>query len=357
MTKINQKADFTGQTIQLGMDVHLNKWNVAIFLQGQYIRTIQQPSQPQALLTHLKCNYPGADYVAAYESGFCGFWIQRQLNQQGVNCIVVNAADVPQTSKGRLTKNDSNDARRIGEALCGGLLKPIFIPDTVLEADRMLVRYRHRLQEDFSRCRVRIKSLLRYAGIHLPEGLSTKYWSAAYIKWLRSLEIQEPSTKQTLDYMIDEVEALRPQLLKVMRGIRALLQNERYKNTATYLMSVCGIGQITTITLLTEVGDIKRFGNFNRFNSFIGFCPSEFSSGEHTRHGHITLRHHYLLRRLMVEAAWIAIKKDPAMSLAYNNLKIRMGGKRAIIRMAHKLLNRMYYCWLRERMYEKGIVQ
>jgi len=357
MTKLNQKVDFTNKTIQLGMDVHLNKWNVAIFLQGEYIRTIQQPSEPAALLSHLHSQYPGANYVAAYEAGFCGFWIQRQLTQLGINCIVVNAADVPQTSKGRLAKNDTNDARRIGEALCGGLLKPVFVPDTTLEADRTLVRYRHRLQEDITRCKVRIKCFLHFTGIDLPDEVISKYWSAKYIEWLKNIELPEPTARQTLDFMIDEVEALRPQLLKVMRGIRSLLSNERYSQTAKYIKSVCGIGPITAVTLLTEVGDIKRFATFNKFNSFIGLCPSEFSSGETIRHGHMTTRHHYILRSLLIEVAWVAIKADPAMSLAYNTLKTRIGGKRAIIRIARKLLNRIYYCWKRERIYEKGIVQ
>jgi transposase len=224
-----------------------------------------------------------------------------------------------------------------------------------LEADRKLVRHRQRLQQDITRCQVRIKSFLRFAGIDLPEDITGKYWSAAYIQWLKGLDIHEPTAKLTLNYMIEQVEALRPQLLKVMRDIRALIQSERYSKAATYLMSVCGIGPITAITLLTEVGDIRRFPNFNAFNSFIGFCPTEFSSGEHIRHGRITNRHHYTLRRLIIEAAWIAIKADPALSAAYLNFKTRMGGKRAIIRIARKLLNRLYHTWLNERMYEKGI--
>jgi transposase len=357
MVKVKEKVDFTGKKIEVGLDVHKKKWNVSIFLEGSFIKKFQQPPVVKILAAHLKENYPGASYFLAYEAGFCGFWISRQFKEQGMDCIVINPGDLPQTNKGRVNKTDDKDSRTIGEALSGGMLKPIYIPSPEQESDRLLVRYRIRLQRDITRCQLRIKSLLNQLGINIPEQYYHGYWSKRFIQWLKNLRLPFETSKTALNYMIEQLLLLRPQLLEVIRSLRRLYRSERYQKQHQLLMSVPGIGPITAITLLTEIGDIKRFKNFYRFNSFIGFCPSEYSSGEKERRGSMTFRHHSSLRVLILEAAWTAIQHDPALTLAYEELKKKIGGKRAIIKIARKLLHRIFTIWRKEEVYEKGIVQ
>lgn len=357
MTKIQQIADFKNQTIYVGMDVHLKNWNVTLYHGQQYLRKFQQESNPDTLIKHLKTTYPNAHFKLAYEAGFCGFWIQRSFERAGMECIVVNAADVPQTDKGAKTKTDTTDSRRIGLALSGGMLNPIHIPNEQTESDRCLVRYRYKLKSDLNRSKVRIKSHLHKLGIKLPQEFSNSKYTIAFLKWLKELEIPNEFSKLTLIRMIEHVEYLQRQMLQLTRDLRTLLRTERYEHQAKLLMSVPGIGALTALTLLTEIGDIKRFKTFYHFNSFIGLCPTEFSSGESERKGSITPRHHSLLRSSMVEMAWIAIRLDPAMTLAYNDYIKRMTGKRAITRIARKMLSRIYYLLLKQQSYEKGIIK
>lgn len=356
MTKVLQRADFSGKTIYVGMDVHLKSWNISVYHEQQLLRSFQQPPQPKVLATWLKDNYPNATYNCAYEAGFCGFWIQRELQQQGVHCMVVNAADVPQTDKGMRSKNDRNDARRIGAALQGGLLRGIYVPDTAIESDRRVVRYRQQLQRDLTRARTRIKSLLHQTGMHIPGHFQNANWSRLFVQWLKDLPLEHTSLRLTLNRMIAQEEQLRSEILPLNKTLRQLLQTERYQQAGALLLSIPGIGPITTITLLVEIDRIDRFSSFTQFNSFIGLCPSEHSSGEREHKGRITQRHHQALRSLMIEAAWVAIKHDPALTLAFNNLKKRMTAKRAIIRIARKLLNRLWHVWHKKEAYEKGIV-
>lgn len=355
MVKVKEKVNFKGKTIQVGMDVHRNKWNISIFLDGQFVRRFQQPADVAALAKHLKKEYPGAEFVLAYEAGYCGFWICRSLKEQGLDCIVVNASDVPQTNKELRQKNDPNDSRRIGAALSGNMLKPIHIPDIELESDRMLVRYRMRLQWDLSRCKSRIKSMLHQIGILIPPRFDNSNWSNVFIQWLQALKMEQDSAKATLDFMIDQVLQLRKKQLEVMRNIRLLSKKSRYEAKHELLMSVPGVGPIIAITLLTEIGDIDRFKNFYHFNSFIGFCPTEYSSGNSERHGSMTPRHHSPLRELLIEATWIAVSHDPALTIVYQKLKQKIGGKRAIVKMSRKLLNRIYTIWKKNEKYVKGV--
>ncbi len=357
MTKIQQFADFKNQTIYVGMDVHLKNWNITLYHGQQYLRKFQQESNPDILIKHLKSTYPNAHFKLAYEAGFCGFWIQRSFERAGMECVVVNAADVPQTDKGMKTKTDTTDSRRIGLALSGGMLNPIYIPTEQTESDRSLVRYRYKLRNDLTRSKVRIKSHLHKSGIKLPAEFTNSKFTAAFIKWLKELDIPHEFSRLTLNRMIEHVEYLQSQMLQLTRDLRILVRTPRYEQQAKLLMSVPGIGALTALTLLTEIGDIKRFKTFYHFNSFIGLCPTEFSSGESERKGSITPRHHSLLRSLMVEMAWSAIRLDPAMTIAYNDYIKRMTGKRAITRIARKMLSRIYNLLLKQQSYEKGIIK
>ncbi|MEI2822825.1 MAG: hypothetical protein V9F02_09175 [Chitinophagaceae bacterium] len=97
MTKV--KANFENQIVSVGLDIHKRSWNAAIYLGNQYIRNIHQPPNPQALLHYLRHSFPNAHYVCAYECGKFGYWIQRAFSQMGMECLVVNPADIPSTHK------------------------------------------------------------------------------------------------------------------------------------------------------------------------------------------------------------------------------------------------------------------
>jgi len=356
-TKTRKTVSFNGSTIYLGLDVHKKSWSVAVYLAQQYIRTYHQESEGKALLSFLQSNYPDATYRACYESGFCGFSVQRELTALGIHCDVVNAADVPQTHKGMLSKTDASDARRIGEAYAKGLIRPIYIPDKTTEADRSLVRYRKRVQKDLKGKRQGVKSCLHVLGLKIPPQYDKPYWTNNFITWLKGLDIADASTRLTLSLLIEDVLWLRKKLFDTNKYIKALSQSERYKELYNLLVTSPGIGLITAMTMLTEVGDINRFDSFTKFNSFIGLCPSEFSSGEHIYKGKITTRGHKTIRPLIVEAAWIAIRKDPALTLKYNDLLKTRTAKRSIVIIARKLLSRIFTVWKTNKSYDNGIVK
>jgi hypothetical protein len=94
-TKVKQKvndsritADFSNSTIHCGLDVHKKNWNVSIYVDGTFTKTFQQPATPEALLAYFQNHYPNAIYKACYEAGFCDFWVQRSLQDKGIDCIV-----------------------------------------------------------------------------------------------------------------------------------------------------------------------------------------------------------------------------------------------------------------------------
>lgn len=356
--KIKEEVNFTGKEIYLGIDVHKKNWNVSVYLGDMFYQTFHQESDSKILHQYLQHHFSGGNYKACYEAGFCGFSVQRKLSSLGIDCIVVNPADVPQTVKGSLSKTDSVDSKRLGAALSKGFLTPIYVPDTVTEADRQLIRYRKKIQQQIQSRRKSLKSALHVAGILIPSEHDKPYFTNNFINWIKNLEVKEFSLKATLDMIVEDVVYFRKRLLEVNKQIRQLSNTEKYVRMYGILTSAPGIGLITAMTILTEIGDIKRFGSFAKFNAFIGLHPSEFSSGEHIRKGRITPRGHSAIRPLIIEAAWIALRNDPAMALKFSEL-ISSGKtkKRTIIVIARKLLSRIYSIWTHQQFYEKGLLK
>ena len=194
-------------------------------------------------------------------------------------------------------------------------------------------------------------------GLKIPPEHDKSYWTNNFITWVKELVITDSSNKITVSLLIDDVLLLRKRLFETNKRLRVLSQSENYAATYKLITSTPGIGLITAMTMLTEIGDINRFDSFTKFNSFIGLCPSEYSSGERVHKGKMTNRANKTIRALVIEAAWVAVRVDPALTLKYHELLKTKTGKRAIIIIARKLLSRLFTVWKTNIEYEKGVLK
>jgi transposase len=131
------------------------------------------------------------------------------------------------------------------------------------------------------------------------------------------------------------------------------LQAIEDKSIDTVYQSVPGIGPISSRVLANELGNLQQFRNERQLFSYIGFTPSEHSSGEHTRQGHITKQGKPILRKILVQVAWTAIRYDKEVRMIYERIAARSGCKRAIIAIARRLIGRIKACFRTEMLYEK----
>jgi transposase len=154
---------------------------------------------------------------------------------------------------------------------------------------------------------------------------------------------------------LEEYEHKRALLLKVTGQVRELSRLKRYKDAMELLISIPGVGLITGMTFLTEIGDIKRFKSPDQLASFLGLVPSTHSSGSKERVGHMTKRFNRYLRSLLIECAWCLVRSDPSMGLKYAELKKRMKAQKAIVRIAKKLVLRARAMLLTGTYYELGV--
>ena len=353
---ISKQLDFSNHPIYVGIDVHSKSWAVSIRTEQFEHKTFNQPSDPEVLAKYLKRNFPQANYHAAYEAGHTGFWIYDKLISLGVECSVIHPSDIPITDKDKRHKSDPRDCRRIARALKNDELNPIYVPSIKAREDRALIRERMRLIQERIRIKNRVKSLLRFHGIAIPARYTTRCWSIDFLDWLQSTKLLYSSSGMSaLMSLVEQIRFYNDQNLQITRKIRKLAKSSRYKKHVENLITIPGIGIISAMVWLTELVDITRFKSFDKLACYIGLIPRERSSGEKHAVLGLDTRGNRILKTMLIENRWAAMRNDPGMIHAYQHLTQRMNGNRAIIRIARKLLRRIRYVLINETSYQVGL--
>ena len=351
------RLDFTGQQIYIGMDVHKKSWSISILTDQFEHKTFSQPPEVGVLVNYLKRNFPGAVYKSVYEAGFSGFWIHDRLQEQGVQCLVVNPADVPTKDKERAGKTDRVDCRKLARSLRNGEIEGIYVPTRLNVEDRGLIRTRHAMVKKQTRCKNQIKSILCFYGITIPEELANSHWSKHFINWIDSIRMERASGNLAFKVLLAELTHIRKTIAELNRAIRALGNTDDYRNNVRILKTVLGISTLTAMTLLTELYDISRFKTLDKLCSYVGLIPNTNSSGEKDLKTGMTGRKNAQLRFVLIESAWTAARKDPALMMAFNELCKHMTKTNAIIRITKKLLNRIRYVLKNQHEYVTAVIQ
>jgi transposase len=185
--KIPNRVDFSSKNLYVGIDVHKERWQVAVYHEGMILSNVSIESNAQRLISHLRKRYGDAQLHCVYESCAWGFHLCRALREAGINCIIVNPADIPGTDKEHKSKTDKVDARKLAVYAASGLLHPIHVPTEKLQKQRSLIRLRKKIWGDLVRVKNRLKGELRFQGYIVPEKYDTACWSNNFYCGLSNL--------------------------------------------------------------------------------------------------------------------------------------------------------------------------
>jgi len=204
------------------------------------------------------------------------------------------------------------------------------------ESLRTLVRLRRQLVTDQTRQKNRIKSLLLFLGEKVPEEVDERRWSNKYIQSLRNLSFKYPETRMTLDELLNGLSSIRNQIASIVKQLKKYVkENEEVKT----------------------IIDIKRFKKLDELSAYVGLSPALYSSADKEKTLGLSKQKNKYIRNFLIESTWIAIRKDEALQMAYGKLCRRMDSRKAIIRMAKKLLSRIRYVWINQQSYVLSVVE
>lgn len=327
-----------GSEVFLGLDISKSSWHVTARSGGETLLSASCPPRREAL-NGLLGRLKGCRIHSVYETGPFGYGLHDWLRSRDVDSIVVSAAHVP-GEIGNRVKTDRRDGLKLARTLEAGLLRPIFVPEARQRGDRELVRQRHRVQQDRCAAMVRIKSFFLTYDVEIPEDAGA-HWSGEFEAWLRGLKLEDRSLQRVFEELRGIYFDLDARVDALTKELRQLAKSADYAPMVELLSSVPGIGWLSALTLAVEIVDFGRFPDGEALSSYVGVTPSEHSSGDRIRHGHITRQGNPIVRSVLVESSWILIGKDPEMRRFYDRIKVRRGGKRAIVAVARKLCHRL----------------
>jgi transposase len=289
--------------IFVGLDVH--KATIAVALAEAGTGEVRSygviPNTPPAVARLVKKLGPPPRLRICYEAGPCGYVLLRQLTKLGVACTVVAPALIP-TKPGERIKTDRKDAAKLARLHRAGELTAVAAPTPEQEALRDLTRARQAAQQDVHRVRQRVRTLLLRLGVAEPT--ATKRWSGRWRVWLAGLALELSVQQTVLDELRHALGEAEARVERLTAAVAAQAARGPFADVIAALTSLRGVGVVTAVTLVAELGDPGRFDSPRQLMAFAGLVPSEHSSGGREQRGRITKTGNAHVRWVTVEAAW-----------------------------------------------------
>jgi len=271
-------------------------------------------------------------------------WFERLLTEVQFELWIGDAAEI-RTKRVRKQKTDRQDAELLLRLLIEDRFPRIWVADGENRDLRQLLWHRHRLVQ----MRTRIMNQLHVLALN--EGVRRKkaLWRPAGRAQLQSLVLARWASRRRQD-LLELLDQLTP---KIQELTRALEQEVEKRPVARRLMTHPGVGPLTALAFELVIGTPERFGCGKQIASYVGLVPSEESSGDRRRLGHISKQGNSLLRFLLVEAAQVTVRTDPDWRRRFLHLAMRRERRIAKVAMARKLAVRLYWMWRKEWDYEQ----
>jgi transposase len=159
-------------------------------------------------------------------------------------------------------------------------------------------------------------------------------------EWLASLNVP-PAGRQQITVSLQMIDALDVQLAPLDIELRAYAR--RQPGTRALIDAIYGVGELTGVTILAELGDARRFPNSRDVVRFSGLDITVHQSDQRRSAGHLSHQGPPALRWALYEAAMQARFPRSPDRVYYTHTAQRIGGNRACIALARKLLKRSYH--------------
>jgi transposase len=285
---------------------------------------------------------PGGDQPlrAVLESTTNSRAIQRMMLDYGKGAGIEVQAQVLDPRKLRViaesvSKCDKLDAAVLNELARSKLKLPAcYIPDDEMFALREHLRARSDLVRMRTMLKNRIHSILHRRGILNPlKDLFTKDGR----RWLGEMKLDEAG-RLILDGYLRTLDQLQETIDESTSALSKLSRTQRWCKQAALLKTMPGIGPITSLTILAELGDINRFKSRQGVSNYAGIVPVIRNSNQKSFSGHITHRGPAHLRSALVEAAWTAVGRVPQYGAIYNRIAAKKAKQIAIVAVARRIL-------------------
>ena len=319
----------------VGVDVHKSGSTYCVLdEEGRVVTTrtvLGPPPRVIARLAELK-----EPFEVCFEASTASGYIYDRLSTIATRVVAAH----PKKLKGIFAskhKNDRHDARFLAMLLLLGRVPAAHIPRRDIRDWRGLIRTRERLVTRRTAAKNALRALVRGQGIVAPKNL----WTKAHRQWLGALDMGSAEVDFQRTLQLDEVEHCE----KRVRQVTALLDHRARQHAGVQLLrTIPGVGPRTAEAVVAFVDDPARFHANKAVGNYFGLVPSEDNSGGTVRRGHITREGPALVRRLLNQAAWRALRCSPRVRERFERIERgdRQRKKIALVAIMHYLVRVMH---------------
>jgi len=280
--------------------------------------------------------FRGQELEVALEATTGWRFVVEELGRIGAG---VHLADPAETAALRgnkkRAKNDRADARHLCQLLMAGRVPESWIPpDHILDL-RARVRARHTLSEQRGEWQQRIQSVLYHHGCPQRGDLI----NGRGLEWLAAQPLSACAREQ-VTIALAMIDALDIQLAPLDKELRGYA---RRQPGCKALTRHYGIGPLTAVTILAELGDVGRFSSSREAVRYAGIDITVHASDQRRAPGRLSRQGPPALRWALFEAAQCARRRSSPDHGYYLQAAERLGGNRACLSVARKLLKRSYH--------------
>ena len=348
MANLKSENFFRGKKIFVGIDVHKKRWVITIRTYDLELKTFSMQPSAEELDRFLLDNYGGAQLHIVYECCFSGFWIYDYFHQRGYNIIVTPVNRIYRD--GSIVKTDKIDSRKLAFQHSRDLLREVKVPEMKIREYRSLFRIYDKEKMRQGQILRQIRSILEVRN----HPLKWEKFNKEMIRKLKGVRFQEEIFNKKFTCLLKEYEYVQEQIKDTEERIKEIAEDKELSVRISRIEKINGIGIVSAVRLVVYLFDKKdRFESGEKLVHYLGLTPGEHSSGEEIIRGRTGLIGNKQLRSIIIQLAWIAVRKDGNLLDKFDRVYRSSGCKqKAIVAVARKLMMKVHSIIEKEEDYE-----
>lgn len=314
----------------VGLDVHKKTiYGVVVNNDGEIIIEEEFASEPHCMEKFMQQIDKNAN--VALESCICWEHVYDYLVDMGFeNISLANPSRVGLIAKSK-KKTDKHDAEILANLVRTKMLPLSYAPTTEIRNQRRITRFRTGIAQTENIIKNRVHAILLRNGFNNP---FDNIFTNKGLEYLRSLDLDWADRIQMDEYILN----IKFFELQKKRAEKVIEEYSITNPDMRRLETIPGVGKLSALIIVGEIGDLRRFKEAKKLTSFAGLNPSVSQSGDKCFYGHISKRGNAHLRRILNQCSNIAVLKDSNLAKIYHRIKKRRGHKIAITAVSRKLL-------------------
>lgn len=335
-------------TFYAGLDLGKRKSHLRVITsERKVVEDVKLENDPKVLARIFR-RYHG-DIEVGCEASSNAFWVADTLAPLARKVLVGHATKIRWIAEARI-KTDKIDAGILAELVRVDLFPSIAIPPRRIRDLRELVRGLVRMRRQGARLRNQLHALLGRQGVAYQRSEARGGKMAEVVG-----QAELPSPARVVAEAILRVQmGLGEEEKRLQAEIRKELKEEpQIQEQVRLLETIPGVGFFSAVLMVVELWDIERFRDEKHLASYIGFVPGTHQTGETLWQGRMTKQGNTLVRWVLVQDAWMAVKNHWFYGQLYERHKKKKGGSRAIVPVARALLKTIYRVWKEKKGYEE----